>query len=118
MSLLLFTLAWLSLLFFLAQQGDSRPSWRRFSEHPAVYVMSLGVYASSWTFFGAVGFARTQGVSFIAVSLGPTLACLLIPAVFLPLLRLLRRHQLATWPTSSPSATAARTSGWPSPWPC
>ncbi len=96
MLLLAFTLGWLSLLFALARLADSRPSWQRLSEHPLVYAMSLGVYASSWTFFGAVGFARTQGVSFIAVSLGPTLACLLIPAVFLPLLRLVRRHQLAT----------------------
>ncbi|MFZ5440822.1 MAG: histidine kinase, partial [Myxococcota bacterium] len=96
MLLLGFTLGWLSLLFVLARLGDSRPAWRRFSEHPLVYVMSLGVYATSWTFFGAVGFARTHGVSFIAVSLGPTLACLLIPAVFLPLLQLVRRHQLAT----------------------
>ncbi len=96
MSLLLFTLGWLSLLFALARLAESRPSWTRFSQHPAVYAMSLGVYATSWTFFGAVGFARTQGISFIAVSLGPTLACLLIPSVFLPILRLVRRHQLAT----------------------
>lgn len=96
MSLLLFTLGWLTLLFALARLAESRASWRRFSQHPAVYAMSLGVYATSWTFFGAVGFARTQGITFVAVSLGPTLACLLIPAVFLPVLRLVRRHQLAT----------------------
>jgi signal transduction histidine kinase len=96
MALLAFTLGWLLLLFVIARAAESRPAWTRLSEHPLIYAMSLGVYATSWTFFGAVGFARTHGVTFIAVCLGPTLACLLVPSVFLPLLRLVRRHQLAT----------------------
>lgn len=96
MILFLVSLAWLSLLFLVARLGESRPSWRKLSTHPLIYGASLGVYATSWTFYGAVGFARLQGIDFIAVSMGPTLACLLIPAVFLPLLRVARRHQLAT----------------------
>ncbi len=96
MALLAFTLGWLLLLFAIARAAESKPAWTRLSEHPLIYAMSLGVYATSWTFFGAVGFARTHGVTFIAVCLGPTLAGLLVPSVFLPLLRLVRRHQLAT----------------------
>ena len=95
MTLFLASLGWLSLLFALARLAESR-RWLRLSSHPAVYALSLGVYATSWTYFGAVGLARTRGLSFLAVSLGPMLACLLVGAIWLPVLRLVRRHQLAT----------------------
>ena len=90
------TLGWLTLLFVLARLADARPAWQRLSEHPLVYALSLGVYATSWTFYGAVGLARTQGLTFLAVSFGPAAAALLVPAVWTPLLRLVRRQQLAT----------------------
>lgn len=96
MTLLLVTLAWLGLLFALARLADARPAIGRLSTHPLVVSLSLGVYATSWTFFGAVGLARTQGLTFFAVSLGPMLSSLLVPAVWLPLMRIVRRHQLAT----------------------
>jgi signal transduction histidine kinase len=95
-TLLLVTLAWLGLLFALARLAEARESYRRLSTHPLVYSLSLGVYATSWTFLGAVGLARTQGLTFLAVSVGPLLSSLLVPALWLPLLRILKRHQLAT----------------------
>jgi signal transduction histidine kinase len=94
--LLLVTLAWLTLLFALARLAEAKESFRRFSTHPFVYSLSLLVYATSWTFLGAVGLARAQGLTFLAVSVGPLLSALLVPAVWLPLFRILRRHQLAT----------------------
>jgi signal transduction histidine kinase/Na+/proline symporter len=95
-TLLLVTLGWLGLLFAIARLADARAAIGRLSTHPLVVALSLGVYATSWTFFGAVGLARTQGLTFFAVSLGPMLSSLLVPAVWLPLMRLVRRHQLAT----------------------
>lgn len=95
-TLLLVTLGWLTLLFVLARLAEARESFRRYSNHPLVYSLSLLVYATSWTFLGAVGLARTQGLTFLAVSVGPLLSALLVPAVWLPLFRILRRHQLAT----------------------
>ena len=95
-TLLVVTLGWLTLLFALARLAEARESFRRFSNHPLVYSSSLVVYATSWTFLGAVGLARTQGLTFLAVSVGPLLSALLVPAVWLPLFRILRRHQLAT----------------------
>ena len=93
--LLLASLAWLGLIFAIARVAESR-RWARLSSHPLVYALSLGAYATSWTYYGAVGLARVRGLAFLAVSLGPMLACLLVGAVWLPLLRLVRRHQLAT----------------------
>ncbi|MER2563914.1 MAG: ATP-binding protein [Myxococcaceae bacterium] len=96
MTLLLAVICWLLLLFGVAQLGQTSGRFRQLSEHPLIYSLSLGVYATSWTYFGAVGFARTSGLDFLAVSLGPTLAALLVPIVSLPLLEVLRRHRLAT----------------------
>ncbi len=41
---------------------------------PYVYALTLGVYCTSWTFFGSVGSAAEKGFDFIAVYLGPILA--------------------------------------------
>jgi signal transduction histidine kinase len=87
---------WLSVLLLVGRLAQATRWGRALSEQPVVYALLLGVYATSWTYFGAVGLARTQGLSFLAVSLGPTLAALLVPVLWLPVLRLVRQHQLTT----------------------
>ncbi|MBI2278085.1 MAG: PAS domain S-box protein [Dechloromonas sp.] len=42
-----------------------------------VYVLALGVYCTSWTFYGSVGVAAHSGFLFLAIYLGPTLVWLL-----------------------------------------
>jgi hypothetical protein len=64
--------------------------------HPLTYALSLGVYATSWTYSGSVGFARSQGYAFLTIYLGVTLACLLVPVLWEPVLRLCREHQLTS----------------------
>jgi signal transduction histidine kinase/Na+/proline symporter len=85
--LLLFAVA------YLAERGKMPEGLRR---QPLVYALSLGVYASTWTYYGSVGFARREGYSFLTIYLGPTLACLAIPVIWLPILRLTRAHQLTS----------------------
>ena len=46
-----------------------RPSRPR----PLIYALSLAVYCTSWTFFGSVGLATTQGFDFLTIYLGPIL---------------------------------------------
>ncbi len=62
-------------LFAIAYLGDragrNRPS---LVGRPYVYALALGVYCTSWTFFGSVGSASEKGFDFIAVYLGPILA--------------------------------------------
>ena len=41
-----------------------------------VYTLSLGVYCTSWTFYGAVGTAARRGVEFITIYTGPTIVFL------------------------------------------
>jgi len=84
------------LLLFLIAYATERWLPERFSHHPAVYVLSLGVYATTWSYYGSVGFAAQQGVLFLTIYLGVTLAFILAPALLLPLLRLIRTHQLTS----------------------
>ena len=40
---------------------------------PLVYTLSLSVYCTAWTFYGAVGYAARSGLEFLTIYLGPTL---------------------------------------------
>lgn len=101
--------AYLALLFFIAHATDNRWLPDRLVRHPMVYALALGVYATSWSFYGSVGFAQSQGYNFLTIYLGVTLAFVLAPLMLAPLLRLVREHQL----TSIADLFAFR---YPSPW--
>ena len=94
-SLSLGAVAYLLLLFLVAYTTER---WlpERYSHHPALYVLSLGVYATTWSYYGSVGFAADQGILFLTIYLGVTLAFILTPVLLLPLLRLVRSHQLTS----------------------
>ena len=47
------------------------------ADSPWVYVLALGVYCTSWTYYGSVGVAARSGFLFLAIYLGPTLVWLL-----------------------------------------
>ncbi len=67
--------AYVGLLFILAYLSDARAKrgTSRFLSSPFVYTLSISVYCTSWTFFGAVGTAARDGLEFLAIYLGPTL---------------------------------------------
>ncbi|MCA8906986.1 MAG: hypothetical protein KDA64_03705 [Rhodospirillaceae bacterium] len=62
-------------LFVLAFFSDRRAERGavRFVNSPAVYTLSLAVYCTSWTFYGAVGSAARNGLEFLTIYLGPTI---------------------------------------------
>lgn len=61
-------------LFLLAFWADRRAEKgaARFIGSPVVYTLSLAVYCTSWTFYGAVGSAARNGLEFLTIYLGPT----------------------------------------------
>ncbi|MEM9270784.1 MAG: sodium:solute symporter, partial [Pseudomonadota bacterium] len=74
-SLVAVCLAYAALLFavaFWAEQRaiSGRMSWLR---SPLVYTLSLSVYCTAWTFYGAVGTAARDGLTFLPIYLGPSL---------------------------------------------
>lgn len=76
-TIILISLAYLCLLFGLAYYGDKSDAGKKWASNPVVYSLSLAVYCSSWTFYGAVGRAASTGWEFIATYLGPVLVFLL-----------------------------------------
>ena len=63
---------YVGLLFVLAYFGDrrARASKTSFLHSPAVYTLSISVYCTSWTFYGAVGNAARSGLEFLTIYLG------------------------------------------------
>ncbi|MGD8308593.1 MAG: ATP-binding protein, partial [Chromatiales bacterium] len=50
----------------------------------------------SWSYYGSVGFARSEGFQFLTIYLGVTIAFLMSPVLLRPLLRLTREYQLTS----------------------
>jgi Na+/proline symporter/nitrogen-specific signal transduction histidine kinase len=68
------SLAYMSLLFFIAWKVDKRAAQgRSIVSNPYIYALSLAIYCTAWTFFGSVGRATTGGLSFLAIYIGPSL---------------------------------------------
>ncbi|PVY69602.1 Na+/proline symporter [Tamilnaduibacter salinus] len=75
--LVLISLAYISLLFGIAWAGDRHPAlYRKRWTRTHVYALSLAVYFTSWTFYGAVGRATQEGLGFLPIYLGPLLVFL------------------------------------------
>ncbi|OGT90794.1 MAG: histidine kinase [Gammaproteobacteria bacterium RIFOXYD12_FULL_61_37] len=94
--LFLAAVAYLLLLFFIAYAAERGWLPQRLARHPLTYSLSLGVYATSWSYYGSVGFAQAQGFNFLTIYLGVTLSFLLAPVLLQPILRLTREYQLAS----------------------
>jgi len=88
--------AYLIILFLVAYSADSGLIPKRFVTNPVVYSLSLGVYATSWTYYGSVGLADTSGYAFLNIYLGVTGAFLLGPYILKPILTLCREYQLTS----------------------
>lgn len=52
----------------LASQG--KKAWLR---SPLIYTLSLSIYCTAWTFYGAVGSAARNGFEYLTIYLGPTI---------------------------------------------
>lgn len=94
--LFLAALVYLGALFLVAYAAENGWIPARVARHPLTYTLSLGVYATTWSFYGSVGFAQSQGYLFLTIYLGVTLAFLLAPVLLQPMLRLVRDYQLTS----------------------
>ncbi|MBN9073538.1 MAG: PAS-domain containing protein [Rhizobiales bacterium] len=69
--------AYVTLLFGIASLGDRRArtaaSPGAAAARPNIYALSLGIYCTSWTFFGSVGLATERGFEYLAIYIGPVL---------------------------------------------
>lgn len=90
------TAIYLAVLFYIAYRGDSQPTGHSARFQPIIYTLSLTVYCTSWTYFGAVGNAAQGGLSFFAIYLGPILVFLLFHPFLKKLVAVSKRQKTTT----------------------
>ena len=73
--LVLASLGYVACLFAVAWAAERRADRGRagFLRSSLVYTLSLSIYCTAWTFYGAVGYAARSGLEFLTIYLGPTL---------------------------------------------
>ncbi len=94
--LFLVGVSYLGLLFLLATATDRHWIPPSVVRHPLVYTLSIGVYATSWSFYGSVGFAQKEGYNFLTIYIGTTLAFVASPILLRPILKLTETYRLAS----------------------
>src|ERR1043166_7186544 len=95
--ILLASFAYLGLLFGIAFYGDHRAdSGRSIIANPYIYVLSMAVYATSWTFYGSVGRASVSGLGFLPIYLGPTLMAALWWLVLRKMIRISKANRITS----------------------
>jgi len=93
----LLALAYLGSLFGIAYYGERHsvyPGHRRL--RPIIYALALGVYCTSWTFFGAVGSAVRDGWGYLPIYLGPALMFLFALPFLQRLVQTGRAHKVSS----------------------
>src|SRR5258707_2994052 len=96
-TVLALSLAYLGLLFAVAYFGDRHAgAWSASSVAPAVYGLSLAIYCTSWTFYGAVGRASTAGFDFVLIYTGPLLLIVLGYPMLRKMVRLAKQHNVTS----------------------
>ncbi|HLS58267.1 MAG TPA: hybrid sensor histidine kinase/response regulator, partial [Paracoccaceae bacterium] len=91
--LLAASVAYLALVFAIASWGDRRP---RPARAPIVYALGLGVYCTSWTFYGAVGEAARSGLDYLAIYVGPALLMLFGWPILARMIRIARAENVVS----------------------
>jgi Na+/proline symporter/nitrogen-specific signal transduction histidine kinase len=96
--LVLVALLYVALLFgvaFFADRAAARGAggWLR---SPLTYTLSLSVYCTAWTFYGAVGNAARSGLEYLTIYLGPTLVFLGFWVLLRKLVRIGRAERITS----------------------
>ena len=92
------SLAYVVLLFMVAFLGDrqARSGKASWIQSPIVYTLSISVYCTSWTFYGAVGSAVRSGLEFATIYLGPTLVFIFWWFLLRKLVRIGHMHRITS----------------------
>ena len=96
--LVLTCLAYVIFLFLVAFAVERRAGQGAmgFLRSPVVYTLSLSIYCTAWTFYGAVGYAARSGLEFMTIYLGPTLVFIGWWSVLRKLVRIGREQRVTS----------------------
>lgn len=87
-------ITYLLLLFGIAYSTEKGWIPDRIVRHPVTYILSLGISASAWSFYGVIDLAFQYGYGALAYYLGTGALFLFAPIALAPLAELARRHQI------------------------
>ncbi|TRZ92829.1 MAG: histidine kinase, partial [Rhodocyclaceae bacterium] len=88
---------YLGILFAIAWYADRRAdAGRSLIANPMVYALSLGVYCTTWTFYGSVGRAAASGIGFLPIYLGPTLLFALAGFILHKMIRVAKANRITS----------------------
>src|SRR5678816_2539758 len=84
---------YVGMLFAVAYYGDRRARVAGAPlRNPWVYSLAIGVYCTSWTFYGAVGHAATRGWDFLPICFGPIIVLVFGAPLLKRIVRISKRH--------------------------
>ncbi|MBC2657327.1 PAS-domain containing protein [Pseudomonas sp. MSSRFD41] len=89
-------LAYMAIMFAIAFYGDRRSAPLPPRVRAWVYSLSLAVYCTSWTFFGAVGQATEQLWAFLPIYLGPILLLVFAPWVLQKMVMISKQENITS----------------------
>ena len=82
--IILCLMGYLLLLFGVAYYAEHKlRQGKSIINNGYVYALSLSVFCTAWTYYGSVGRASTDGISFLSIYIGPTI----LASLFFPILR-------------------------------
>jgi len=87
--------AYLGCLFLVAFFAEKKRE-SRWVNNPYVYVLSLAVYCTAWTYYGSVGIASESGSSFLAIYLGPIIAIPLWIVLMRKIIRISKQQKISS----------------------
>ncbi len=89
-------ISYLLLLFGIAYVTDRGWLPDSITKHPVTYILSMGIFASAWAYYGVVDLANQFGYGALAYYLGTGAFFLFSPVIQAPLAELARRYQLVS----------------------
>ena len=92
----LICLIYLGILFSVAYATEKGIIPNSVVSHPLVYIFSLGIFASAWSYYGVIDLAQTYGYGALAYYLGTGVLFLFAPIALKPLIELARRFQITS----------------------
>lgn len=90
----LISLSYVALVFGVAYATERNWIPSRFISHPITYILSLGIFASAWSFYGVIELADRFGYGALAYYIGTGLLFLFGGLALRPLVELAKRFQI------------------------
>ena len=93
----LISLLYTLMIFMIAWYAHHRRiTGRSIVGNPYVYTLSIGVYCTSWTFYGSVGKAATTGIDFLMIYLGPSLTAFSWYFILRRIIKISKEHNVTS----------------------